>query len=143
MNLKTITLSILLLCIVTSYSVNGQNNSIFKPKYKFESKLKNKKDIQLLCWTEKSVYTVSDTIVLIVEANKIFDYYPPFDLKIPGLKKGATNSSTKINNGIIKAYTLIYFTPLKTGKIIIPKIKALIDRKYYYTKKYNIRIVSN
>ncbi|MBJ2174828.1 hypothetical protein JBL43_11310 [Aureibaculum sp. A20] len=140
-NLKTRTLSVLVFFIIISYAVGSQNNFIFKHEYKFESKLNNKKDIQLISWTEKSVYNLSDTIVLIVETNKTFDYFPPFELTIPGLKKGASNSSTKINNGHVKSYTLIYFTPLKTGKIRIPKIKALIDEKYYFTKKHNIRIV--
>ncbi len=89
-------------------SLPKENRSFFDVVYKFRSRLRKKENrAQLLGWTDRKIYKLSDTIKLIVESNRTFDAWPPFDLQLSQCTKGATAMNTEHDNGKVYTYYLI------------------------------------
>ena len=119
----------------------SQQESVYTSMYTFKSKLEDKKRTQIISWSDKKVYTLSDTIRLVVESNQLLDEDPLTDLALSNLKKGRTSRGTLISNGKIHSYSLIEYFPVKTGSIEIPSLKAQIKNKSYKTRKIKISII--
>ena len=118
--------------------------SSFDSDYQFTSRLKkNKNKALLISWTDKKVYKLSDTIRLIVESNRTFDAWPPFDLQLPQFTKGATKLNAEHDDGKIATYYLINYITKQTGKVTIPRIAVKINGDVLRTKKIRIKINNN
>ena len=130
----------LLALIFVSHAAFSQVKYRLGNSYKFESKLKKEKDIQVISWTEKSTYKIGEPIFLFVESNRMFDKSTPFNFEIPNLEKRATERKTTINKGIINTCYLVEYFAKAKGRIEIPSIKFTIDKKQYVTKKIKLKI---
>lgn len=119
----------------------SEARSLFDSNYIFTTRLKeNKSKIQLISWTDKKTYKLSDTIKLIVESNRTFDAWPPFELQLSQCTKGATAMNTEHDNGKVATYYLINYVTKKTGNFTIPRIAVKIDGNVLRTKKIRIKI---
>ena len=115
--------------------------SLFDSNFIFNTRLnKRKSKVQLISWTDKKVYKLSDTIRFVVESNRTFDVWPPFDLQLPQFTKGATKLNSEHDNGKVTTYYRINYITQETGKVTIPRIAVKIDGAVFRTKKIRIKI---
>jgi len=119
----------------------SQQESIYTNMYTFKSKLKEKKRTQIISWSDKKVYSLSDTIRLVVESNQLLDKNPLTGFTLSKLKKGRSSIGTLMNKGKIHSYYLIEYIPIKTGIIKIPSLKVQIKNKPHKTRKIKISII--
>ncbi|MCF6350481.1 MAG: BatD family protein [Flavobacteriaceae bacterium] len=145
----TIFLFLISICLFSQQKIDTLGNSKEKDKSIFDDHKythilstrlkKNKKKIQVKSWTNKKIYKLSDTIILVIEANRIFKIWEKFNL--PQLKKGITRSNLEIKNEKVISYSLIQYRPKQVGKIKIPRIKVKIDGKIFKTKRNKIKVI--
>jgi len=103
---------------------------------------KTQKEKQLLAWTNKDIYKVSEKIQYVIESNREVADWP----ELKENKKLKLYSSTvfnQYNKGEYNTYYLITFMAKETGLITIPSKEIIVKGKSMQTKEIQIIVIKD